>query len=69
MTMLREAATEITGAPPPDPEAPGPFRYAVEDDGYLPESGIGWQAFVLIPGFCFFGIHQFDIFYKLFTDD
>jgi len=28
VTTLREVAAEIVDAPPPDPEAPGPFRYA-----------------------------------------
>jgi SAM-dependent methyltransferase len=28
MTSMREVVAEITGAPPPDPEGPSPFRYA-----------------------------------------
>jgi SAM-dependent methyltransferase len=31
MTSLREVVAEIIDASPPDPEAPGPFRYAVAD--------------------------------------
>jgi SAM-dependent methyltransferase len=33
MSNLHDVVAEITGAPPPDPEAPGPFRYA--DTGKL----------------------------------
>lgn len=33
MSTLREVAEEIIDVPPPDPEAPGPFRYA--EDGKL----------------------------------
>lgn len=31
MSSVREAAAEIIDVPPPDPEAPGPFRYAGAD--------------------------------------
>src|SRR5262245_46832674 len=30
-TSIREVVAEIIDAPPPDPEAPGPFRYAAAD--------------------------------------
>jgi SAM-dependent methyltransferase len=31
MTSVRDAAAEVVDVPPPDPEAPGPFRYADAD--------------------------------------
>jgi SAM-dependent methyltransferase len=31
MTSVREVAAEVIDVPPPDPEAPGPFRYAETD--------------------------------------
>jgi SAM-dependent methyltransferase len=43
MTTIREVVTEIIDAPPPDPEAPGPFRYAVADKLFtlLNQAGFG----------------------------
>lgn len=31
MTVVRDTAAEVVDVPPPDPEAPGPFRYAEVD--------------------------------------
>jgi SAM-dependent methyltransferase len=41
MTSFREAASQVVDVPPPDPNAPGPFRYAGEDTllGLLADAG------------------------------
>jgi SAM-dependent methyltransferase len=43
MTSVREAAAEVIDVPPPDPDAPGPFRYAGAEKllGLLDEAGFG----------------------------
>ncbi len=41
MASLREVAAEIIDVPPPDPEAPGPFRYAGADKLLALLSGAG----------------------------
>ena len=43
MTNVREAAAEIVQLPPPDPEAPGPFRYGEAGKllALLDQAGLG----------------------------
>ncbi len=43
MSSLREVAAEVIDVPPPDPDAPGPFRYAGADKllGLLGGAGFG----------------------------
>jgi SAM-dependent methyltransferase len=45
-TTVREAAAELVDVPPPDPEAPGPFRYADADRllALLEPEGLGELA-------------------------
>jgi SAM-dependent methyltransferase len=58
MTSMREVVAEIINAPPPDPEAPGPFRYAVADKliTLLNQAGFGdldardWRGALAIGG-------------------
>lgn len=58
MTLLREAVAEVVDVPSPDPEAPGPFRYAEADKllQLLGQAGFGelevhdWRATLPIGG-------------------
>ncbi|HEY6401603.1 MAG TPA: methyltransferase domain-containing protein [Blastocatellia bacterium] len=57
-TSIREVVAEIVDAPPPNPEAPGPFRYAVADKlvALLDQAGFkdldvrDWRGALLIGG-------------------
>jgi SAM-dependent methyltransferase len=58
MTSVREAAAEAIDVPPPDPEAPGPFRYAGAEKllALLAAAGFGglevrdWQGLLPLGG-------------------
>ena len=58
MASLREVAADIIDLPPPDPEAPGPFRYAGADKllALLDRAGLGdlevrdWRGTLAIGG-------------------
>lgn len=58
MAILREVAAEIVDAPPPDPEAPGPCRYAEADKliALLDQAGFGdlyvrdWRGTLMVGG-------------------
>lgn len=58
MTSVRDVASEIIDVPPPDPEAPGPFRYAGADKllALLDQAGLGelavrdWRGLLALGG-------------------
>jgi SAM-dependent methyltransferase len=58
MTSVRDVAAEIIDVPPPDPEAPGPFRYAGAEKllALLDQAGFGglaahdWRGLLVLGG-------------------